>query len=454
MSKRSAKRAVQVVDPKVAGIDLGSAMHYAAVNPEFCDEPVRSFGCFTCDLRSMGEWLQSNGVTSVAMEATGVYWMPVYEVLAGMGLKVYLVDARKVHNLPGRKSDVEDCQWLRELHSCGLLSSCFVPESEVLPLKSYHRQRDSLTQMRANQIQMMQKALELMNLQLHKVLSDVTGVTGMEIIRAILAGERDPGVLASMRRAGVKRTEEDIVKALEGTFAEHHMFSLCQAVELYDKYGEMLKAVDGQIEERLAQWSAAYGREPVSSGSKQTARKNQPHFDLAGYLHGLTGIDLTRINGLNALSVLGIISECGVDYSSWPTEKRWTSWLQLAPCNRFSGGRRLRTPNLPASGAVSKIFRLAAQSLHHSSCAFGCQLRRIAARKGMQIAIKAIARKIAIAFYNAMTKGQEFVDQGAAAYEEQILRQQIKRAHKLAQKLGFQMVPIVTGFEPPMATVP
>jgi hypothetical protein len=367
---------------------------------------------------------------------------------------VHLVDARKVHNLPGRKSDVQDCQWLRELHSFGLLSSCFVPEADVLPLKSYHRQRDSLTQMHANQIQMMQKALELMNLQLHKVLSDITGVTGMEIIRSILAGERDPSVLASKRRAGVKRTEEDIVKALEGTFAEHHLFALSQAVELYDKYGEMLGAVDGQIEQRLAQWSAAYGREPLISGSKRTTRKNQPHFDLAGYLHGLVGMDLTRINGLDSLSVLAIISECGVDYSAWPTHKRWTSWLQLAPCNRFSGGRRLRTPNLPASGAVSKVFRLAAQSLHNSSCAFGCQLRRIAARRGMQIAIKAIARKIAIAFYNAMTKGQEFVDQGAAAYEEQILRQQVKRAHKLAQKLGYQMVPITQGFESAVATVP
>ncbi|MCO5296203.1 MAG: IS110 family transposase [Fimbriimonadaceae bacterium] len=453
MSNRKSRRPLKVVHPKAAGIDLGSQAHFAAVSPEKCEESVRSFGCYTCDLVSMGQWLLSHGVTSVAMEATGVYWVPVYEVLVSMGLSVQLVDARKVHNLPGRKSDVQDCQWLCELHSYGLLSRCFVPEAQVLPLRAHHRQREHLVELRSNQILMMQKALELMNLQLHKVLSDITGVTGMEIIRAILAGERDPQVLASKRQPGVKKSQEEIVKALEGTFAEHHMVALRQAVELYDHLEGMLREIDGCLKEELERWCSRYGREPVQHPSQRKPRKNEARFDLSGTLEGLTGMDLTRIDGLDALSLLSIISECGTDYSPWKTSKHWTSWLKLAPCNRVSGGKRLRGFTMPAACRVSKTFRLAAQSLHHSDCALGCQLRRIAARRGMPAAIKAIARKIATAYYNAMTKGQEYVDIGAAAYEEQQRRQRLKGMQRQARKLGYQLVPVQDTPESAAATV-
>jgi transposase len=453
MSKRKTTRTLQVVDANVGGIDLGSETHYAAVSSSLYDEPVRSFGCFTCDLRAMGEWFLSKGVKSVAMEATGVYWMPVYEVLASMGLTVRLVDARKVHNLPGRKSDVQDSQWLCELHSYGLLSSCFVPDAEVLPLRTYYRHRDHVTQMRSQQIQMMQKSLEQMNLQIHKVLSDITGVTGLAIIRAILSGERDPKVLASKRHASVKKGEEEIIKALEGTFAEHHLFCLGQAVKFYDELGRMLEETDAQIEANLRKWCASFGRVPVPTKSAKKPRKNQPRFDLGGMLQSLTGLDLTRIDGLDTLSVLSVISECGLDYNRWATHKHWTSWLQLAPCNRVSGGKRLRAFKMPSAAIASKTFRVAAQSLHHSQCALGCQLRRIASRRGMPVAIKAIARKIAIAFYNAMTKGQEYIDIGSAAYEEQQLQQRLQRMHRSARKLGFELTPIPSHFEPATTTV-
>jgi transposase len=455
MSKRAAKRPLEMIDPHAAGIDLGSTSHFVSVNPGNCEEPIREYGCFTADLHQMGKWLLQNGATSVAMEATGVYWVPVYEILSSMGLKVLLVDARKAHGLPGRKSDVQDCQWLRELQTYGLLSSCFVPDSEVLGLRSYHRQRESLVGMRATQIQMMQKALEQMNLQLHKVLDDITGVTGMEIIRAILSGERDPRVLAAKRRPGVKRSEEDVIKALEANYAEHHMFSLRQAVELYDYFGAMIKDVDDAIERELKGWCKAHGRTPVQTKRRHTPRKNQAHFDLAGYLEGLAGIDLTQIDGLDSLSVLAIFSECGMDYSRWKSHKHFTSWLRLAPCNRISGGKRLRRgPHLPSSGKAATIFRVAAQSLHRSKSALGHHLRSIAARRTMPVAIKAIARKIAIAFYNAMTKGQEYLDIGAAAYAEQLERQRLRRMHNLARRMGYELVPILPQAELATATVP
>jgi hypothetical protein len=300
---------------------------------------------------------------------------------------------------------------------------------------------------------MMQKALEQMNLQLHKVLSDITGVTGMEIIGAILAGERDPAVLASKRRATVKKDEQEIAKALEGTFAEHHLFVLGQSVSLYDYYGRMIQELDDRIESELKEWCSRFERKPAVTSSKRKARKNQPRFDLAGHLEGLTGIDLTRLDGLDSLSVLSIISECGLDYSRWATFKHWTSWLKLAPCNRISGGKRLRGAPMPASGLVSKTFRIAAQSLHNSQCALGHQLRRIAARRGMPVAIKAIARKIAIAFYNAMTKGQAYVDIGAAAYEDQQKRSQMRRLQRQARRLGYDLVVATQCIEPAMATV-
>lgn len=440
MSTRSSKRALELIDPNAAGIDLGSTSHFVSINPDKSSEPVREFGCFTCDLQAMGKWLLESGVSTVAMEATGVYWMPVYEMLSQMGLKVRLVDARKVHNVPGRKSDVQDCQWLRELQTYGLLSNCFVPDADTLSLRTYYRQRESITELRSTQIRMMQKALDQMNLHLHKVLSDITGVTGMQIIRAILDGERDPKVLASMRRSGVKRSEEDIIKALQGNVTDHHLFILRQAVELYDRLAQMIKDVDKCIEAELGAWCKRYGKDTPSEALTRSPRKNQPNYNLPEYLYSLTGIDLTRINGLDSQSILAIFSECGLSYTAWPTSKHWTSWLGLAPTNRISGGRRLKSARPCSAGRAGTVFRVAAQSLHHSKCALGAQLRRLASRRGMPSAIKAIARKIATAFYNAMIKGREFVDQGAAAYEKQLAQQQLRRIQKLAGNLGYTLV--------------
>lgn len=327
--KRSGDRGpLPLITPNAAGIDIGSEEHWVAVPEDRDEKPVRSFGCFTADLHAMARWLKECGITTVAMEPTGVYWIPCYQILEEHGFEVKLVNARHVKNVPGRKSDVSDCQWLQRLHTYGLLSASFRPENEICVLRSYWRHRDNLVRYASSHILHMQKALTEMNVQLHKVIADITGVTGMRIIRAILEGERDREKLALMRTPGVKSTPEDIAKALEGDYREEHLFVLKQAVELYDFYQDQIEACDREIEACLSRFDTKVDLEshplpPVKKGKKKP--KGGPLVDLRAHLYRMTGVDFTQVDGLDVLTVQTIVSETGLSPEAFPTMKHFTS---------------------------------------------------------------------------------------------------------------------------------
>ncbi len=393
---------LQRINPNAAGIDIGSQEHYVAVPEGQEEQCVRRFDCFTSDLHQMARWLERCGIETVAMESTGVYWMPVCEVLQRYGFEVKLVDARRVKNVPGRKTDVLDCQWIQQLHSFGLLSGAFIPDEEIGVLRSYWRQRSELIQSAAKQIHLMQKALDRMNVQLHKVLSDVTGVTGMNIIRAIVGGERDPLVLAQMRHPQVKNSEETIAKALTGEYREEHLFALKQAVDLYDFYQQKIAECDERIEQYMHTFQSkadpnALKSESAKKKSGRKRRKNEPHFDLRSHLIRITGVDLTRIDGIDTMTAQTVVSECGFDMSPFPTEKHFASWLGLCPNNRITGGKVKKTKTNKVSNRVARALCIAAQSLHGSKSALGAFYRRMRQRLGAPKAITAAAHATSIA---------------------------------------------------------
>lgn len=439
------KQTLKVIHPDAAGIDIGSKTHYAAVPEGRCEQPVQHFGCLTPDLHQLAQWLKSCGISTVAMEATGVYWIPVARILEEYELEVLLVDARNVRSVPGRKSDVFDCQWLQELHSYGLLRGSFRPTQEMEPLRTYWRHRACLVEQCASQIHRMQKALEQMNLQLHKVISDISGVTGFKIIRAIVAGERDPQKLAQMRQAGVKNSEETIAKALTGHYREDHLFTLQQALETYDFLQKQIRECDLRIEAAMKQLQTHM--EPTtpsaSPPSKKTfRRKNQPYFDLRAELNRMLGVDLTRIDGIDALTAETLITEQGYDMSQFPTEKHFTSHLGLCPNNRITGGKVKRRRSRRVQSRAACALRVAAQSLHHNKSALGAFFRRMKARLGPAKAITATARKLAVLVYRMLKYGQDYVDQGQELYEQRYRLQRQRILAKQAQSMGYKLIPL------------
>lgn len=445
-SNRS-KRALKRVHPKAAGIDIGSRVHYVAVGEDRCDRPVQHFGCLTPDLHQMAQWLKSCGVKTVAMEATGVYWIPVARMLEEYGLEVVLADARNVGSVPGRKTDVLDCQWLQELHSYGLLRGAFRPSKEMEPLRTYWRHRACLVEQCASQIHRMQKALEQMNLQLHKVLSDISGVTGMKILRAIVAGERDPLKLARMRYAGVKNSEETIAKALTGAYREDHLFTLAQALQSYDFLHQQIRECDARIEAYMRRFKTRLDPQTQSLPSKPkktSRRKNQPYFDLRTELHRMLGVDLTQIDAIDALTAQTVITEQGYDMSKFPNEKHFTSHLGICPNNRITGGKVKRRRSRKVQSRAACALRVAAQSLHRSQSALGAYFRRMKARLGPAKAITATARKLAILIYRMLKYGQDYVDTGQQLYEQRYRLQRQKIIAKQAKSMGFQLVPLTS----------
>jgi transposase len=433
-----------IINNNAAGIDIGSEEHWVAV-PEGRDEnPVRSFGCFTADLHAMARWLTTCGVTTVAMESTGVYWIPAYQILEEHGFEVKLVNARHVKNVPGRKSDVSDCQWLQRLHTYGLLSGSFRPNDQICVLRSYWRHRTNLVRYASDHIQHMQKALTQMNLHLHKVLSNVTGVTGMNIIRAIIAGERDPKKLALMRERGVKNTPEAIAKALEGDYREEHLFALKQAVELYDFYHRQIEACDLEIERHLRTFEVKVDPAlqplppPKRKGKKPIA--NQSFVDLRTELYRVSGIDFTQIPGLDALTVQTILSEIGLDPGMFPTEKRFVSWLGLCPNNRITGGKVKSSATRKTANRAAGAFRMAAQALAGSNSGLGGFYRRIRARLGAPKAVTATAHKLARIFYRMWTTGQAYADLGSDFYENRYKERVLRNITKRARELGYDAV--------------
>jgi len=434
-----------MVHPNAAAIDVGARMHVAAVGADRTAEPVRSFGTFTTDLHRLVDWFAECGVETVVMESTSVYWIPVFELLEARGFVVFLVNARDAKHVPGRKTDVSDAQWLQRLHSHGLLRASFRPKGEIVELRAYLRQRERLLEYAASHIQHMQKALTEMNLQLHHVVADITGATGLRIIRAILAGERDPAVLALLRDTRCHASVETITKALTGHYRAEHLFALEQALALYDAYQEKASACDARIEAVLKQLSFRRGRVvgPLPSPRQGMRRQpNGPEFDVRAALFALLGKDLTQINGLGPYLALKLIAECGDDLSAWPSAKHFTSWLCLAPSNKISGGKVLSSRTRRSGSRSAALLRLAAVTIGRTDTALGAFYRRLSARIGKVKAITATARKIAVLFYNALRHGMDYVDPGASSYETRYRARVIDNLHRRAKAFGFVLQPI------------
>jgi transposase len=440
--KTIAWEAMPVINPDAAGLDIGSAEIWACVPANRAPQPVRKFGTYTPDLHALVDWLQSCGIETVAMESTGVYWIPIYEILEARGLEVYLVNARHLKHVPGRKSDWQDCQWIQRLHSLGLLNGSFRPEGEMCALRAYRRHRATLIEHRAAHIQHMQKALHEMNVQLTQVLSDITGVTGQAIIRAIVAGERDPLILAQLRNPRCAKPEAELVKALTGNYRAEHVFALKQALALYDAYTEQIRECDREIERQYSALKPVHDDDlpPLDTSDKQnTHSKNGPSYDARTLLYQLLGVDLIAITGLNASTVEDIISEIGTDMDCWPTDKHFCSWLGLAPHNDISGGKVLRSHTLKTHNRAGQAFRLAAQAVSRTQTALGAYFRRMRARCGPQKAIVATAHKLARIFYFMLKHRTPFHDIGADEYDKREREREIARLQKKAARLGFTL---------------
>ena len=442
MSKRvSAQAGLPIIHERAAGIDIGSRFHVVAVAPNLTDEPIQTFQAFTGDIERMADWLVAVGVRTVAMESTGVYWVPVYEVLESRGIDVILTNAREARAVPGRKSDVNDAQWLQRLHACGLLRASFRPGREIAALRVYLRQRERLLDYAAAHIQHMQKALTFMNLQLHHVVSDITGVTGMRIVRAIVNGQRDPQVLATMRDVRCKATVETVEAALVGNYQPEHVFALAQAFALYDFYQARVAECDIEIERSLVMLNAEK-LPPAMAMPKARHRTKQPNevnFDVRAVLYQLTGRDLTQIHGIGPYLALRLIAECGTDLSKWRTAKHFTSWLTLSPGCKISGGKVLSAHTRKTTNRVTAHLRLAAVTVGRTSTALGAFYRRLAARIGKAKAVTATARKIAVLFYNAMRFGMDYQDPGAEHYESKYRERVLKNLHRRAAEFGYTL---------------
>jgi transposase len=437
------RNVLEQINPNAAGIDIGAEEVWVAVPPDRDEESVRVFPTFTVDLNSLAEWLAACGIETVAMEATGVYWIPLFEILEAHGFVVYLVNARHLKNVSGRKSDVLDCQWIQQLHTYGLLKASFRPPEEIVALRSLVRHREMLVQYRAAHIQHMQKALTQMNLRLTNVLSDITGVTGLKIIRAIVAGERDGHKLAQFRDERCKKSEAEIAKSLEGHYKREHLFALQQALELYDFYDRQLHACDLELEAMYQEFEPPEDpSSPPPQPRTQKRRKNQAHFDLRQALYRLSGLDLTEIDGIDALTLQKVLSETGTDMSKWPTVKHFTSWLHLCPNNKITGGKVKQRGVQPTQNRASTALRVAAASLKSSDSALGAYYRRMRARLGTPAAITATAHKLARILYHLLKYRQPYHDFGADHYEQQYRARVLRNLNRRAVKLGFRLEPL------------
>lgn len=447
--RRRSKHAPQsLVHPHAAGIDCGATEHFVAVPPDRDPQPVRWFRTFTAALHALADWLDQCGIDTVAMESTGVYWSPLFEILEGRGFKTYLVEPGKIKNAPGRKTDVRDCQWIPPLHSCGLLAASFRPAADICILRSYMRQRDMLVRSAAQHVQHRQKALMEMNVQLHHVIDDILSVTGTRIIEAILAGERDAATLAGMRDDRCKQDELTIARALQGNWRADHLVALKQAYDLYQFYHGQLAEVDARVEAYLHTFedkSEGQTRPASKRRRRRKPKRNEPTFDLSTLLYRMTSVDLTAIDGIGGHLALSIISEIGIDMSPWKSDKHFASWLCLAPGNHKSGGKhhRSKSGTRPSANRAAQDFRLAALAVSRSDTALGAFYRRLRARIGSPKAITATAHKIAKSVYNMLKHGKAYVDRGVQYYEEQYRHRVVKNLYRRAEQLGFTLHPKV-----------
>jgi transposase len=429
-----------------AGIDVGSRSHFVAIPQCRDNDNVREFKTFQPDLVELCDWLKSNGVETVAMESTGVYWIPVFELLEERGFDVVLVNAHHIKNVPGRKSDVLDCQWIQQLHSYGLLSGSFRPTGLICRLRSVRRQRDCLIKYSASHIQHMQKALNEMNVLLHNVISNITGVSGLRIIKAIIDGERDPVLLANLRDKQCKSSESDIIKSLSGNYKDEHIFSLKIAYETYFFYLDQIKACGGKIESILCEFednadsvNDRLEKLPANRVPRKRVGQNSFNFDLRKYLYEKSGVDLTMVYGISEATALTVLSEIGFSAKPWPSSKHFCSWLALCPNNKKSGGKILSSKTKPCANKVATALRMAAMTIGRTQTSLGAYYRRIKARGGAPKAITAVAHKLARIIYGMLSTGRPYLALDPDYYEKKYHSRVLKNLKKRAESLGYQL---------------
>lgn len=441
-------------DPSIAGIDIGADLIHVAIPNSSGTTDVSEFGTTTPALHNIAESLKKAGVTTAVMEATGVYWIPLFEILEEKGFIAILVDAKSLKNVPGRnKTDVRDSQWIQTCYSCGLLRAAFRPLKDKLPLRQYVRQRQSDIKMRQRALLHMEKALQLMNIKLSGALSDIGGISGMDIIRAIVRGERDAAKLANLRNQRCKKSQEVFIDSLTGNFQKEHVFSLTQALELYDFSEKQINDCDQRIKAELEKLPTITN-EPLPKREKdkkpngkykkaQKPRKNNLSFGVRELLWKKSGIDATALDGIEENSALTLFSEVGgIDMSAWETDKNFASWLKLCPGNNISGGRRRKSKKQPCANYISQTFRMAALSAKKSDSALGARIRSISGKEEKAKGIKAGAHRLAKLYYNMCKFGWEYHRKGAAEYEKEYRERRLRSVKRNAYSMGYVLVPI------------
>ncbi len=445
--KKKAVASLPVIRPDVGGIDIGSRSHFVAgpVPPDGSLN-VQEFGTTTPELQKMVDWLLAQNVESVAMESTSVYWIPAYELLEKHGIEVLLVNSRQISKVPGRKTDVQDCQWIRLLHSCGLLRGSFRPDEAICAIRSLKRALANLVSERTKAVQWMQKALDQMNVHIHHAVTEMTGKTGMAIIRAIVAGEREPMELVKHRDRRCKKSKEQIAEHLVGNWRPDHLFNLEKALRFYDALQEWIKDYERQILQELEALQAPERKKESvpthPNPAKERAIRYRGDQDAREALWRLTGVDLARIDGINAEAAMVVVTEIGFDLSAFPSEKDFASWLRLAPRHSITGGKPIANKkNATGSTRIASVLRMAALSLKKSKTALGAYYRRLARRKGASIAIFATARKLATLIFRMLRYGQDYVDAGEKAYEQTFEARRLAGLKSAISSMGYDIVP-------------
>jgi transposase len=434
------------INPNAAGLDIGSAEIVVALPPDRDEQPVRVFATFTPDLQALVEWLVACGIDTVVMESTGMFWVPIYELLEQRGIRPYLVNARHVKTVPGRKSDWNDAQWLQKLHALGLLQASFRPDGEIRTLRTLVRYRAELIERRAPHINHMIQALKHMNIQLSLVLSDITGKSGLAMLRAIVAGERDVQQLAHFRESSCKHSEAEIAKALTGTWDDAQLFILQQALEIFDYYSAKIVACDAKLEQQYqameSRWEKDAPLPDLPPAKRDSKSKNALSFNARAQIARIIGVDLVAVMGLSAVTVQTILSEIGTEMERFPTVKHFCSWLGLAPHNDISGGKVLRSRTMKVRNRANQAFRQAAQSVAQSDSSYGAYYRAMRARLGPRQAIVATAHKIARVVYHLLKTGEAFEEESAEVYEHKRRERELKHLARRAQKLGYTLAAV------------
>lgn len=438
---------MEMINPDTAGVDIGSESHWVCVPANRAEKNVCEFGVYTSDLREIACWLKICGVRSVAMESTGVYWIPLYQLLEREGFEVVLVNARHLKSVSGRKkTDKYDCQWIQKLHSYGLLCASFRPEGEICELRALTRHREELIESTSRHVQHIQKSLQQMNIRLDEAVSDIMGKTGLLIIEAILSGVRSPVELAKLRDCRLKANEKEMAKALDGEFRDEHLFVMRQSLDSYKFIFSQIEKCELRIKKSLLELDKKIDVNihplPPSTAGSRRSNANQPSVDIRPCLYGVFGVDLTQCHGFQSSTVLTLLSEVGADMSSWRTGKHFTSWLGLSVNKEITGGRVVKNRTCKVQSRAAHAFRMAASSLKNSNCYLGVFYRRIRSRAGAPKAVTATARKLAVIFYNMVKRGVEYKELDTSHYDRDYKKRVLKNLKTRAKAMGFELVPV------------